>query len=27
VLGYANADAAVFATAAWLTEHLGGERE
>src|SRR5499426_98688 len=27
VLGYANADAAAFATAAWLMEHLGGERE
>jgi Asp-tRNA(Asn)/Glu-tRNA(Gln) amidotransferase A subunit family amidase len=26
VLGYANADAAAFATAAWLMEHLGGER-
>src|SRR5262245_49717987 len=24
VLGYANADAGVFATAAWLMEHLGG---
>src|SRR5437867_4421986 len=27
VLGYANADATVFATAAWLMAHLGGERE
>jgi Asp-tRNA(Asn)/Glu-tRNA(Gln) amidotransferase A subunit family amidase len=27
VLGYANADAAVFATAAWLMQHLGSERE
>jgi len=26
VLGYANADAAAFATGAWLMEHLGGER-
>jgi len=27
VLGYANTDATVFATAAWLMEHLGGERQ